>query len=79
MAKQIVNIDQIPQAQSFVRIALEKQVHQGVQHHVGRGQNAQPRVGERPGGGEQRGGIRFQVAGLRQQSMVDVDFGTALR
>ena len=39
VAKQIMDIDQIPQAQTLVGIALEKQVHQGVQHHVGRRQN----------------------------------------
>ena len=40
VTKQVMDIDQISQAQTFVRIALEKKVHQNAQHHVGRSQNA---------------------------------------
>lgn len=35
VTKQIVDVEQIPQAQALVRVALKEQVHQGVQYHVG--------------------------------------------
>ena len=53
VAKQIMDIGQIPQAQTLVGIALEKQVHQGDEEDV-RGQRAGTGGG---GGGGGRGAI----------------------
>jgi len=78
MAEQIMDIDQIPQAQALVRIALEKQVDQRVEDHVGGRENVQSRVAKRPSRREQRRWIGAESAGPGQKPMMDIDFGAPL-